>query len=315
MNIDLSIVVHKGSGGNTGEKVLNQLIEVCNKKEIKYDIHVSEYRGHTIKLVQNIANNIRKNERLIIIGGDGTLNEAVNALKQIKSNVPIAYIPGGTGNDFARELKITKNMDFYIDSLNSLSSPNTLEIIKCRNLKNNTEIYSINSIGFGIDALIIYLASSGDKKNLFKKIGLGKLSYFVYLFEAIKKHKKFDIEIIKSDGNILNYSNALISIITNHPFFGGGIKIDPLSSSNNHELGLVIANNIKITDLIKIVYRIITHGDHFEKYDKIFRISDNEISIKINQNQYMQIDGEKSEPQIHELHFSISTHPFWICRK
>lgn len=315
MEKQLYIIAHIGSGGSNGKKMLDLLIENCNKKNISYILKVSEFKGHTIQLIEEMSNIIdTKFQRLIVIGGDGTLNEAVNGLKKINSDIPVAYLPAGTGNDFAREIGITKDVDKFLDSLLNLENPTNLEILELKDLKTNNTTCSINSVGFGIDALIVYLTSHSDKKKILKKLGLGSLSYFVYIFEAVKKHNNFNIQITKSDGQILEYKNVLIAAMMNHPFFGGGIKIDPLSSSNNNEIGIVIANNIKFMDLIKIVPRILFHGDHFEKYKKIFRISDNSFTIKIENPQYMQIDGETFGLSEYNLSIKLTSHNFWVCK-
>lgn len=192
--------------------------------------------------------------------------------------------------------------------------PEQLEIIKYENCNTNEIGYALNSIGFGIDALIIYLSSIDSNKTLLKKIGLGKLSYLRYVFSAIKKHKNYGVEIT-SNGKIYKYTDSMLTLITNHSFFGGGIKIDPLSKSNNHEIGIVVTKDIRFIDFLKIIIRIIMYGDHFEKFDKISRISSNNLTLTVDSKQYMQTDGETHIPEKFKINFSLDKHPFWICRK
>lgn len=47
---------------------------------------------------------------VVVSGGDGTLSEGVNAMMQLKTKVPLGYIPAGSTNDFASSMDIPKNM-------------------------------------------------------------------------------------------------------------------------------------------------------------------------------------------------------------
>lgn len=306
-----NIVAHTGSGGNHGQKSLDNITGYLDKINADYSVYISKYKSHTVELIKNIHN---EDAKLIIIGGDGTLNESINALKEVNSTQPIAYFPSGTGNDFCREIGITTDAKNFIDDLIELNIPTELEIIKYENLNNKSIHYAVNSVGFGIDALVIYLSSISSSKSFFKKIGLGKLTYLSYIFGALKKHKNYNISLSDINGNNYEFKDSMLTLITNHPYFGGGIKIDPLSKSNNGELGVVVTENIRMIDFIKIITRVLSKGDHFEKYEKIKRLSTKKITLSTDTLQYMQADGEMNEPQKYNIEFSLSSYPFWICK-
>ena len=43
---------------------------------------------------------------LVVIGGDGTLHQVVSSPSRIRKNIPLGYIPAGSGNDFARGMRL-----------------------------------------------------------------------------------------------------------------------------------------------------------------------------------------------------------------
>ncbi|MCC8017844.1 MAG: YegS/Rv2252/BmrU family lipid kinase [Lachnospiraceae bacterium] len=49
-------------------------------------------------------------DRIVVSGGDGTLNEAVTGMMHCDARVPLGYIPAGTTNDFAKSLRIPASM-------------------------------------------------------------------------------------------------------------------------------------------------------------------------------------------------------------
>ena len=88
------------SGGGKGQRLKNQVIKVLHdKNQAFYD-----FSGEDPTSARENLRLIRESDLqgLIVIGGDGTINMAVQSLA--KSNVPLAVIPAGTGNDIARTL-------------------------------------------------------------------------------------------------------------------------------------------------------------------------------------------------------------------
>ena len=104
----IHLLVNLKSGSNKGEKALKQIETVLKAEKINYDIHISHYPGQLVPIATKIVNEISsRNEYVIVIGGDGSLNQALNGVKNSEQpNTPLAYFPAGTGNDFARAAKI-----------------------------------------------------------------------------------------------------------------------------------------------------------------------------------------------------------------
>lgn len=328
-DLKLYIVAHIGSGGKTGHKSLKKTIKKCIKSSIEFEYFISEYKGHTIKLVQDIARRIEndnsinqsnensfdklnKVSKLLIIGGDGTLSEAISSLKKLDIDIPIAYLPSGTGNDFSREVKYKKDVDSVISKLQRIDIPTEIEIIKFTNLKDNSVDYAVNSVGFGFDALIIYLSEKSHFKTTFKKIGIGKLSYIIYIFEALINKYKFSVNIYDSNSKKYSYDNLLIACLMNHPYIGGGVKLDPYLRSNDHKLSIIIGYDISIHNIGKIIYQVLKTSDHIEKNDNIVRLVSDEFTIENKLASHIQVDGESWNKDIYKIHFKLDKQKFWI---
>ncbi len=78
--------------------------------ELALDVAETAYRGHAVVLAQHAA--AQDYELVIVLAGDGTVNEAVNGLMACSNDVPIratlAVIPGGNANVFARALQLPR---------------------------------------------------------------------------------------------------------------------------------------------------------------------------------------------------------------
>lgn len=307
------ILVHKGSGSSRGTKVLGKLLDACSKKNIVTSVFVTEYKGHAISLVQKIDRRIENDpeKRLVVIGGDGTLHEAINGLQSISSQTPIAYLSAGTGNDFNRAVKIQTEPESFLDSLINIKESGQLEIIKYTSLKDGSINYAVNSLGFGFDSLIVHLSSTKSSKALLSRIGLSKLSYLHHVVEAFKLHSKFSMTVIEN-GKAHNFDKVILASVTNHPYLGSGIKLDPLSSQNNHEIGLVITHHINLPVFLRLLTKLIKNASHLECTDNVKRLGSDKFEIILRDPQYMQVDGEDKEKDCYHIECELTRQAFWF---
>jgi diacylglycerol kinase family enzyme len=98
-------IVNENARSGKGKRIWDEIKDKVAKMNIDWQVHFTRYRGHGVKMVQEIT--LAEEECTIIaIGGDGTVNEVVNGIVNFE-HVTLAYIPAGSGNDFARGLKLT----------------------------------------------------------------------------------------------------------------------------------------------------------------------------------------------------------------
>ena len=78
----IHLLVNLKSGSNRGEKALKQIETVLKNEKMDYDIHISNYPGQLVPIATKVANEISsRNEYVIVVGGDGSLNQALNGVK------------------------------------------------------------------------------------------------------------------------------------------------------------------------------------------------------------------------------------------
>lgn len=313
MSIHLYLLVHVQSGGHRGQEVFDQLTTACKEQNISYSYRISDYKGHTVTLVKEMAQEIKdakQDQRLVVIGGDGTLNEAISGLLAIKQDLPIAYFPAGSGNDFARELKLTKSIDKFLQLIQT-APVKDVELLTFENQADQTTGYALNSIGFGFDAYICQLKNETCKKSWLSRLGLGKLSYLSKLAKAFKRHSAFSANLVNDSGQSYHFEQILFIDILNHSYFGGGIRIDPLSKSNDHHIAFLAAHHVRVIDIFRIAPKILFTGSHYKEVNHISRQAAKSFSITLEQAAYMQTDGEVYPPKAYDLSISLITYPIW----
>ena len=112
------IVNPAGASGRTGKK-FQKLIPILDNCGHEVEIHYST-REHGIGTICSEVTAAPADEELYIIlmGGDGTLNEAINGMDHLE-RIHLGYLPAGSGNDLAKSLGLS-NKDLDKQLLNIL---------------------------------------------------------------------------------------------------------------------------------------------------------------------------------------------------
>lgn len=220
---------------------------------------------------------LTNNEKIIICGGDGTLNHFINDTKDIIIKNDVYYYPSGNGNDFFRDLNINEHsMPIKINKY--------LEQLPRVTVKGKTYKF-INGIGYGIDG---YCCEEGDKlrKNQTKKINYTKIAIKGLLFHY--KPTKAEVMV---DGEESRYSKVWLAPTMKGRYYGGGMMPTPNQQRNSEEVSIMIFHGCnKLKTLL--IFSTIFKGQHI-KYSKYVTIlTGKNISVKFDRPTPLQIDGE-----------------------
>lgn len=268
-----------------------------------YEIHITQYPKHATVLAEHLAEKVEKDTLLVAVGGDGTLNEAVQGLLNVETPLPLAYIPTGSGNDFARSLDLPLTIESAIKNILETDSPTYLDVLIGRS--DYSDIVAVNSIGFGLDGMVI---SKIDKTK--NKQTIGKFSYLASVLSAYFSQKPFPIKLVTED-QTYTYGDSLLIVCTNNKFFGGGIPIHPEADATDGMIDLVIAEKVTFKELLLILFSVLTTQNHL-KHPKLHSHRVSSCSFTLYTPQYGQRDGELIDKNIQNMSVSLIKRPFWI---
>lgn len=192
----------------------------------------------------------------------------------------------------------------------AMSEPVSIDIAKATNLQDQQVKYFVNNIGMGFDASAVYYTNHSRRKDFLNKLKLGTLAYASSLIKVIRLQKGFDIDV-DFDDTRKHFDNAYIVTATNHPYFGGGIAIDPKATPFDHKLDLVVVNKITGKTFVKLFIKLLTNGSHLQDKN-VWYIQKPEFTIYDHQTEQGQMDGEELGEHKFEIHFKSVTHDFWI---
>lgn len=304
--VTLTLILNPVAGNGHSIKIFNKLKEVLHKYQLPYHLLQSQKAGDIYAFTKKYGQNShREHEFLIIIGGDGSFNEALNGIKNSANpSTALAYLPAGSGNDFARAANLTADPEKLIKKL--LYAPQ-IKKVDCGSYQssysNHERKYFINNLGIGFDAYVVKLSNQAKLKNSLNKFNLGNLIYGLNIINVLKRQDTFAVDIWANQQHY-HYDDAYFVTTTNHPYFGGGIPILPSANIHTHILNTVIVEKPSLHKFIYLFAKLLKDGSHV--YDPHFHnIAAKEIHVKVNQREYAQIDGENTPAIPHDINFKI----------
>ncbi len=220
---------------------------------------------------------LNSDDKLIICGGDGTLNGFINRTKDISFENDIIYYPAGSGNDFMKDLNRTVadkgfTVNDYIKNLPVVSF-------------GGKDYRFVNGVGFGIDGVV---CAEGDRLRAKGK----KVNYTALAVKCLLKFKPVNAEVT-IDGVTKQYKKVWMTTTMKGRFFGGGMKVAPdqQRDSAEGEISVLVAHDLsrfKILTLFPSIFK----GKH-PKYTKyVHLVKCHSVSVKYDRPCALQMDGE-----------------------
>lgn len=233
----------------------------------------------TVDNKQELISKIQPTDRLVIVGGDGTLNKFVNSVEDENYQFPIYCYGGGTGNDFLNDV-IGVGSDGIAMINDYIRHLPTVEV-------NGKTYRFLNGIGYGIDG---YCCEEGDKYR--EKCGKAPNYTTIALKGLLGKFKTVKAKVTV-DGVTAEYENVWMVPTMNGRYFGGGMMVTPEQDRLNseHELSIVVVpckSRLRILTIFPKIFK----GEHV-KYTKVFKtLRGKSVTVEFDKPTALQIDGE-----------------------
>lgn len=280
-------IVNELAGGGKGRRIYEQLRQTELFQSLNRTCHFTKGPEDATKIMQQIVKDYAQIKTIVVIGGDGTFHEVINGLDD--QLVPVSLIPSGSGNDFSRGFGISGRPLTVLEKIVAGTDEKPYyfgEYIKDGAKKQQF----INCIGFGFDAKVVSRTNKPRLRKVLNYFRLGRLLYVIALLQALIKFKPFNIDI-ELDGKKKTIINCWMVTITNHPYFGGGMKIIPGTKIEPTYFPVLVVHSIPKWKVLLLFITVFT-GKHLNlKGVDLYKPVEN-FSMKTDQELLMQVDGE-----------------------
>ncbi|WP_077621263.1 diacylglycerol/lipid kinase family protein [Sediminibacillus massiliensis] len=280
-------IVNTFAGKGEGEAILRSIEKDPLYRQISCRSFYTEYEGHAEKIASQLAEMYGDQiSCMIAVGGDGTFYEVLNGLSS-HPGIPLGFIPSGTGNDFAKGYNIKGNAaDIFKKIVSGKKWSNFWpgDYVTDKRTPKFRRMFA-NSIGFGFDAEIVYQVH----KAKFKMKWLGSIQYLVALFVVWKSFKPINMEIV-IDGKNIPLKDVWMVTVSNHPYYGGGMKINPAARINPDHFSILVVKGIspwKVLGLFFTVY----WGKHV-RFKEVSVLKAKQFEVVSDKPISFQVDGQ-----------------------
>ncbi len=220
-----------------------------------------------------------EDDKLVLCGGDGTLNRFINLTDGVDIKADILYYPMGSGNDFAFDLGKKRGDEPF-------SIKEYLKDLPTVTVKNKTYRF-LNGVGYGIDG---YCCEEGDKirANSDKKVNYTSIAIKGLLFKYKPTSAKVTV-----DGVEHTYKKVWIVPTMNGRYYGGGMMPTP-DQSREAQDGKISVMIFHDTSKLKtlMIFPSLFKGEHVKHKNAIDIFCGHEITVEFDTPRALQIDGE-----------------------
>jgi YegS/Rv2252/BmrU family lipid kinase len=280
------VIINPNAGTKKGEKDWERISGLLTENGFVFHPVFTERRLHAMKLtVDFIQRGFRK---IIVVGGDGTMNEVVNGIFKQKlvatTDIMLGMISVGTGNDWVRTFNIPTS---YPEAVAILRRESTMlqdaGIVKYQNENCEKTRYFINMAGLGFDGLV------AEKTNKDKDMGrTNPLVYLKNLITSLFAYKSAQIKVT-IDGRVI--SDKIFSIgIGIGQYNGGGMRQAPDALPDDGLFDLTLIKDMKKLSVIASIRRL--YNGTIGQHKRVMTLVGKFIRIESDPPVLLETDGE-----------------------
>lgn len=272
MNKKIRFILNPHAGRGLNNKIKSMAVDYFSPNSYDIEILFTTYPKQAIELSKSAVE--KGYDIVVAIGGDGTVNEVAQPLKN--SSTSLAIIPTGSGNGFSRHFKIPRDIG---KAMNVIKNGKTALV---DSLLINDK-FCLNIAGTGFDAHIARLFANYGKRGFSAYAKLVFREYFSY------KEKNYTIHY---DGEVINV-NAFLIAFANASQFGNSARIAPLAQTDDNLIDLVILKKVPLLNALFVIPRIFSGNMGSSSYTQI--IKNSSFSVSCDDEMYLHLDGEPYE--------------------
>ena len=266
------VIVNPIAGGHRALAAWRRLEPAAHREWPDLGVVITERPGHATLLARQAAD--AGCQRVVVVGGDGTIQEVVTAL--LHTETVIGVVPAGTGNDFSRTHLIPRDHE---QALAIAMGP----FVRRVDVGTVNGRPYVNVAGVGFDAEVCAWV-----KPRTRLLGGGPPLYVAGVFRQLLGYRAQSLNFAL-DGETFREKCFLIAV-GNGRYYGGGMKMCPAAQPDDGWLDVVIGGDLGKLETIRLLSKVY-RGDHVTQ-PKVRTVRARVVSVAGGPDLAVQADGE-----------------------
>jgi diacylglycerol kinase (ATP) len=195
---------------------------------------LSERPGHLVELAREAA---VTHDLLVVVGGDGTLNEVVNGVAG--SDAELAILPAGTGQDFGRTYGIPTRFDDAV-RVALAGEPTTIDLGHATFAGGERYFANVGSVGMS--------GAVARRANSMSKALGGRATFYYALVREFIRWQNTEVTVTFDGGERQGPMHDVI--VANGQWHGGGMRLAPEAKFDDGLFDVVVIGNVSKLDFV-----------------------------------------------------------------
>jgi diacylglycerol kinase (ATP) len=287
------LIINPSSGKEKAMNYEEEAVNILQQNHVDVTVKYTEKEGDAVRFAKTACEN--HFNTLVAMGGDGTINEAINGLASQSERPNFGFIPLGTVNDFARALGIPMQPK---KALKVLAQQHTKPV----DIGRINNQYFMNVLAVGAIAEAVYDVTPEQKSKF------GPLAYLIEGGRALKDKTPFDLKVTY-DGKQWN-GEAYIMLIALTNSVGGIQSFAQHAEVNDGYFHIFILREFSLPKVFKIIPDLFSGNlqdnaqvEYFPA-SKLKVESDHELVVNIDGDEGVNLPFE-AEVMHNELHIFV----------
>ncbi len=280
-------IVNESGGSGRAKKIWHELRKELEKEKVAFKAVLTEEKGHASSLAEKVCRKKEEDLSLIVVGGDGTINEVLNGITDFEK-IRFGVIPLGSGNDFAGGLWENLTPQDALQRILNSKEELRLDYGQILLPDGKERRFGI-SAGMGMDADVCRRVADSNMKKILNHLHLGKMIYLWTTLATIFSMKQIPVEV-EIDGEWQAYENTIFLAGMNMPKEGGGIPMAPMATPTDQKLSLCLGQQVSGLKALAVLGKL-RKGRHENSSHFVIRDFE-KISVMSQEAMPVHADGE-----------------------
>lgn len=287
----ITFIVNEASGRGRGGKIWRALRREMLEQELPFRAWCTRSPGEATALAQLTCQDAQELQKLVVVGGDGTVNEVLNGISDF-AQIALGVVPIGSGNDFVRGLGLPRDPRAALERVFAASGDARIDLGQVCVDGQTPRRFGI-SAGIGMDAWVCAQVDDSRAKAGLNRFGLGSFSYGLMTLSAA-----WNLET--ANGNVTfttpygrhrqDLSNLIFLACMNFPWEGGGVPIAPEASAVDGCFSVCFAENLERSQVFaKLPLLALGRHPHTEG---VTLLKASRVEVQLEMPLYVHADGE-----------------------
>lgn len=278
----IGCIINPRSGVRQIKNLQEELTLLLDSEKFSISFFTTERRNHATELAHKIV--LEKYDILLICGGDGTINEAIQCA--VNQDIVVGIIPTGSGNGLSMHTGIGRDHKEAADIINRMN----IRKIDCISYNKK---YLVNLAGIGFDGFLTEIIATKSYRGFWLYIWLF-LRYF-WSYKTSEYSIVTDTETATGRYNMIEVANG--------PMYGYNFEVVPGADISDGIIDVLLLEKTSVFRILLDSLKLLRND--WENISWAKRLKSTAVKITSNSEIKMHVDGEFTKLDSNEINFKI----------